>query len=331
MDRSPQRPISPTSDSRLDELDRHIVDLLTSDGRLSNRGIAAAVGKSEATVAARIRNLQSKRILGVSVLLDWAAAGYEWDLTVRVQVRGRTIDDVATDLAGLRYVHWVMVVFGGADIVLHIQAPSRAAVLGLLADELAAVDGVDDFSATFNLETLKYDVRFARLPVRPTVLEFPDPILDLDGTDRTLIESLMVDGRRSNRELARSIGVSEGTIRSRLARLEDAGILRICGQVDPYRTGAIRAWAYVAIDVNGASAREVAAQLVRMPEVLIVNMCLGSAMLSAFVVAENRSALVDDVLEAIRAVSGVAGTTVTEVSRTIKLDYHWARLVDVRL
>jgi DNA-binding Lrp family transcriptional regulator len=300
---------------------------LTSDGRISNRGIAAVVGRSEATVASRIRNLQSQRILGVSVLLDWAAAGYEWDLTVRVQVRGRAVDDVAADLAELRYVHWVMVVFGGADIVLHIQAPSRTSVVALLTEDLPAIDGVADFAASVNLETLKYDVRFARLPVRPTTLEFPDPVVDLDETDRSLVESLMVDGRRSNRELARLIGVSEGTIRARLGRLEDAGLLRICGQVDPYRIGQIGAWAYVAIDVDGASARRVAESLVSMPEVLIVNMCVGPAILSAFVVAENRTALVDDALARIRALPQIAGTTVTEVSRTIKLDYHWARLI----
>lgn len=321
---SPGRPSKPA----LDESDRRIVELLTEDGRVSNRGIAASIGRSEATVAARIRELQSQRILGVSVLLDWAAAGYQWDLTVRILVRGRQVDEVAEDLAGLRYVHWVMVVFGGADVVLHVQAPTRSAVVSLLTEELASIDGVADFSATVNLETLKYDVQFARLPIRPTALEFPDPVVELDETDRALVEALMIDGRRSNRDLARSIGVSEGTIRARLARLENAGILRICAQTDPYRTGLVSAWAYVAIDVTGASARQVAELLRQMPEVLILNVCSGPSVLSAFVVAESRAALVDDVLERIRAIPDISGTTVTEVSRTIKLDYHWARLVD---
>lgn len=311
----------------LDESDRRIVELLTYNGRLSNRRIAEAVGRTEATVASRIRNLQQQRLLGVSVLLDWSVAGYQWDLTVRVQAGGRPVDDVAADLAGLRYVHWVMTVFGGADIVLHVQAPSRASVVGLLTEDLAAIQGVADFSATVNLETLKYDVRFAKLPVQPTPLEFPDPAIDLDDTDRAMVDALMADGRRSNRDLARSIGVSEGTIRARLSRLEDAGLLRISAQTDPYRTGQIGAWAYVAIDVDGASARRVAYLLAAMPEVLILNVCSGPAILSAFVVAESRTALVDDTLERIRHLPDIAGADVTEVRRTIKLDYHWARLI----
>ena len=43
----------------------------------------------------------------------------------------------------------------------------------------------------------------------------------MDSFDRNIIEILESDGRASNAEIARSIGVSEGTIRRRLKKLID--------------------------------------------------------------------------------------------------------------
>jgi Lrp/AsnC family transcriptional regulator for asnA, asnC and gidA len=70
------------------------------------------------------------------------------------------------------------------------------------------------------------------------------PIYDLrmsqpsfDATDERILEALQVDGRRSFRDIAREIGVSEGTVRTRVRRLEAAGVLRFLAFVDPSQLG----------------------------------------------------------------------------------------------
>ncbi|WP_245693442.1 Lrp/AsnC family transcriptional regulator [Deferrisoma camini] len=42
------------------------------------------------------------------------------------------------------------------------------------------------------------------------------------------------DGRKSFREIAAALGVTENTVRARVRRMERAGILEITGTVDPY-------------------------------------------------------------------------------------------------
>ena len=46
----------------------------------------------------------------------------------------------------------------------------------------------------------------------------------MDELDRRIIELLQQDGRASNAKMARELGVSEGTVRRRLARLLSASI-----------------------------------------------------------------------------------------------------------
>ncbi len=55
-----------------------------------------------------------------------------------------------------------------------------------------------------------------------------------DGVDHHILE---VNGRATNREIAESVGVSEGTVRNRIERLIRDDVLRIVGVTNPARLG----------------------------------------------------------------------------------------------
>ena len=48
---------------------------------------------------------------------------------------------------------------------------------------------------------------------------------DLDATDRAILGALLEDARYSQREIAKQVGVAQGTVTNRLRRLEEAGII----------------------------------------------------------------------------------------------------------
>jgi len=54
-----------------------------------------------------------------------------------------------------------------------------------------------------------------------------------DDLNREIIKKLQVDGRRSYKEIARELKVSEGTIRNRIQSMKEAGALRIVAVADP--------------------------------------------------------------------------------------------------
>jgi len=59
----------------------------------------------------------------------------------------------------------------------------------------------------------------------------------LDETDRAIIRLLQHDGRLPYREIARQLGVAEGTVRLRANRLTRSGALTIVAIADPFRLG----------------------------------------------------------------------------------------------
>ena len=87
----------------------------------------------------------------------------------------------------------------------------------------------------------------ARTPNGPP--GFPDGKSLLDGTNRRLLAELTADPRASAAELARRVGMSAPAVRERIARLEEAGVIRGY-RLDldpaaiglPARSGVLRAW-----------------------------------------------------------------------------------------
>ncbi|MBW2059845.1 MAG: Lrp/AsnC family transcriptional regulator [Deltaproteobacteria bacterium] len=56
----------------------------------------------------------------------------------------------------------------------------------------------------------------------------------IDDLDKRIILELQEDARRPYREIAKKLGVSEGTIRNRVTRLIEKGILKLQARVDPF-------------------------------------------------------------------------------------------------
>ena len=56
----------------------------------------------------------------------------------------------------------------------------------------------------------------------------------LDCLDCKLIRVLQADGRMPNNAIAKELGISEYTVRRRLKRLLDDGIIRMCGIYTDY-------------------------------------------------------------------------------------------------
>jgi DNA-binding Lrp family transcriptional regulator len=319
------RDSSQASRVSLDSVDLQLIDLLRRDGRMSNRAMSAVVGLKEAAVATRIRALTENQLLAVSTLIDWERAGYGWDFWLHIDVEGRSVEATARDLAKLKTVISVQMVFGTADLILHVLAADKGAVAKFLAEELPRVEGIRATRSSVTLETLKFDVQFATLPFDPTPLELPSPVVEIDEFDEKILLAFMADGRQSNRQVARDLEVSDSTIRLRLGRMEDAGLVRMRAQIDPLRTRLLRAWAYVGISAGGRDKHRICAELATIPEVIVVSLVTGSYDIQVLVAASRRRTLLDIVSKQIRDIAGIHGTEIEEVIETTKFDFRWAR------
>jgi Lrp/AsnC family transcriptional regulator for asnA, asnC and gidA len=126
----------------------------------------------------------------------------------------------------------------------------------------------------------------------------------VDRLDREIIGHLQEDGRRSFREIARAVGVSEATVRARYRRLQESGTLRILAFADPFQLGGA-VLALILIRVEADAHLRLAETLASWPEVTYVSSLMGRADMYAQVICRDNEALWQLVGERLRTLDGV--------------------------
>jgi len=145
----------------------------------------------------------------------------------------------------------------------------------------------------------------------------------MDRLDRQIVDLLRENGRRSNVDIARNLGVSEGTIRKRVDRLVSAGALKIVGVVDPGAVGlAVRT--LILLDVELAQMAQVGQQLGAMPEVMSVYCVTGEHDMVVEAAFESDEALMHFLTERVSGIPGVLGSKTCHIPRVVKHPYEWA-------
>ena len=108
--------------------------------------------------------------------------------------------------------------------------------------------------------------------------------MKLDQTDKKIIQLLGADARMSNNQMAKVIGVTEGTVRNRIQKLIENKIIKISviNNINRMNNPAL---AFVGLDVETRSKDAVAKALSKMKEVRFVSTLIGRHDLMAFILA----------------------------------------------
>src|SRR5262245_7964128 len=112
----------------------------------------------------------------------------------------------------------------------------------------------------------------------------------LDDGDARIISALAEDGRRSNRDVSRTVGLSERVIGQRIRRLREHDVMRVVAVVDMHAAG-FEAVVNIGVRVSGRAVDDVARELARLPQVLSVLLMSGGSDIEIVVVARNQAAL----------------------------------------
>jgi len=132
----------------------------------------------------------------------------------------------------------------------------------------------------------------------------------LDELDFRILGCLQKDGRMSLTIMAENLGVSIGTVRTRLNKLLDEETINIIGRVDPEKVG-FRCYAHIAVFVRPATLKEkVAVKIAKLPEVSFLAMTSGDYDLEVDVMCRDNNHLVSFVDE-ISKITGVHQTKTT--------------------
>lgn len=144
----------------------------------------------------------------------------------------------------------------------------------------------------------------------------------VDDLDRKIIKMLQADGRLSNTEIARSLDITETTVRKRIARLLDERLINIVAVPTPEATGMTLS-AIMGISVELTAIRDVADTIRTYPEVRYVGMSSGryDLIVEAFFVDQEH--LLEFVTGELGKLSGITGLETSIILKVVKFSYEW--------
>ncbi len=149
----------------------------------------------------------------------------------------------------------------------------------------------------------------------------------LDDVDQAIVAALASDARVSNGQVAAELGVTEGTVRARIKRMEEEKLVRITAvtNIDRFADATL---AYIWIEVERSDqARAVADTLAAIPELGFVGVMLGRSDILAITMVRNTEHLAEFVHNRINSIPGVRRSDSTLGVNFVKHDYRMARIV----
>ena len=153
----------------MDRTDRKILEILKTNGRVSNADLAREVGMAPSSMLERVRRLEDKGVIrGYRAVLDPRELGYQVQAMVMINL-GRhaqdRIEDFESGVAAIPEVKSCSHVTGRYDYILHIAARDIDHLRDLVKHRLGGLPGVEKQETFLALSTVKEDWGYALEPL----------------------------------------------------------------------------------------------------------------------------------------------------------------------
>ncbi len=140
----------------------------------------------------------------------------------------------------------------------------------------------------------------------------------MDSLDRSIVAILQEDGRTRFTEIAKTLDVTEGTVRNRVGKLLDDKAIQIIGVLDPHRMG-YQAPAVINVSIQPPHLESAAKEIAEMPEVSYLIMIAGEYDLLVEVFCRDREHLASFLKDRLMNVEGVQRTQTSFILHTYKV------------
>ena len=151
----------------------------------------------------------------------------------------------------------------------------------------------------------------------------------LDDLDRQLIEVLARDARVSNRKIAVDLGVTEGTVRGRIKRLQQDGLISFTA-ITSFGLADSARMAFIGVQAEVSDVREVARQIADLTQVNAVMLTMGRFNILAICLFNSLDHLHEVASDKILAIPGVHHVETSIAVKTLKYNARVVRITEVQ-
>ena len=151
------------SKTRIDDVDRQILEHLSRDARMSNREIAQELGLAEGTVRGRIKRLQESNTIKIMALTSFTGAEQPMLAYIGVRADLAHVAETARTIARLPFVRFAATMLGRFDILVITIVKDGNELVSLVNEQIMTLPGVKHADTTLAVKGLKYDYRWGRI------------------------------------------------------------------------------------------------------------------------------------------------------------------------
>jgi DNA-binding Lrp family transcriptional regulator len=275
----------------LDQMDIQVMGELESDARKTYSDIAVKLGINRFAIAKRVRRLLNSGVINIVCWADPVALGFEFIVTLAIDVQSGHIGAVARRLAACESVGYIHSCTGRFNIVAWAWLRKREDLETFLFKELDSIPGVLHVETRLTLQLVKVSPRMLADDKEPRRPENTAKCLaDVDDLDLSLIKEFQINARQKTDQLARKFGVYKTTITRRIQRLLDEDVIRFRTYIHPFALG-YEGNALVGLKCNPVKVSEVADAVASYKQVPYVGICAGRYDITAWVAFRKLSDL----------------------------------------
>ena len=149
----------------------------------------------------------------------------------------------------------------------------------------------------------------------------------IDDLDRKLIDILSKDARTSNRRIAADLGVTEGTVRGRIRRLQKEGLIAFTA-ITSFELADNTKMAFIGAQVDVDRVREVATRIAALDAINAVMVTMGRFNVTAICLFNELDRLHEISSEQILSIDGVHHVETSIAVKTLKYNARIVRITE---
>lgn len=149
--------------------------------------------------------------------------------------------------------------------------------------------------------------------------------VQIDELDQQLIEILSKDARTSNRRIAADLGVTEGTVRGRIRRLQKDRLIAFTA-ITSFELADTTKMAFIGAQVEVDRVREIAEKIADLPDINAVMVTMGRFNITAICLFSELDRLHEIASEQILSINGVHHVETSIAVKTLKYNSRIVRI-----
>jgi Lrp/AsnC family transcriptional regulator for asnA, asnC and gidA len=141
--------------TKIDEIDLQIIEILNKDGRTPFAQIAKRLGVSTGMIRQRYHRLVQEKALQVVAVTNPLLMGFTTMANIGVKVNVNRLEEIANEIAAFEEVIYLVLLTGSHDLHLEVVCRDKEHLLTFLTEKLHAVEGVKEAETSIYLRIAK--------------------------------------------------------------------------------------------------------------------------------------------------------------------------------